>query len=264
MRSGESIFLMIILVMIFSTCRQPAGEIEFRKLSVDTIKADTTTTNILHMADTITADTIEPMIPEIEKRIMDKGLENIQQYLPEVIVSLKYSTTDNFLGTDVYGELTNAYLQPECISKLKNAWNLLQQKKPGSTFIIYDALRPVSVQQLMWDTIDVPQEKKFWYVAPPAKGSIHHYGMAVDLTIADSTGKPLDMGTEFDYFGKLAFPRFTQKYLDEGRLNQQQADNRRLLIDIMHQAGFTVARTEWWHFNATSLASAKERFEAVE
>ncbi len=255
-------FIWIVIMLVFASCRQPSGEAETGSEVADTVMADSSL-NRQQQADTLSKDSTDAMIPEIEKRIMDKGLENVQDHLPEVIVNLKYSTSDNFLGTDVYGSLTNAYLQPECIRKLKHAWTLLQQKKPGYTFIIYDAVRPVSVQQLMWDTIDVAQEKKFWYVAPPAKGSIHNYGMAVDLTIADSTGKALDMGTEFDHFGKLSFPRFTQKHLDEGTLNQQQADNRNLLIDIMHQSGFTVARTEWWHFNATSLASAKQRFEAV-
>jgi D-alanyl-D-alanine dipeptidase len=263
MRLAGFIWIVMMLLLVFTACRQPSGEKEHDNPLADTVPADSMISDNLEMTDSLSTDSTTVMIPEIEKRIMEKGLENVQQHLPEVIVKLKYSTADNFLGTDVYGELTHAYLQPECISKLKRAFALLQQKKPGHTFIIYDAVRPLSVQQLMWDTIDVAQEKKFWYVAPPGKGSIHNYGMAVDLTIADSTGKALDMGTEFDHFGKLSFPRFTQKYLDEGTLNQQQADNRNLLIHIMHQSGFTVARTEWWHFNATSLASAKQRFEAI-
>lgn len=263
MRLAGLIWIMMMLLLVFAACRQPSGEAGTEDSVVQTMPSDSMISDSL-MTDSLSTDSTIVMIPEIEKRIIVKGLENVQQHLPQVIVELKYSTADNFLGTDVYGELTNAYLQPECIRKLKRAFTLLQKKKPGYTFIIYDALRPVSVQQLMWDTIDVPQEKKFWYVAPPGKGSIHNYGMAVDLTIADSSGKALDMGTEFDHFGKLSFPRFTQKFLAEGKLSQQQASNRNFLIDIMQQAGFTVARTEWWHFNATSLASAKQRFEPIQ
>lgn len=260
LRTGFTGFLLVF--MLFS-CRQRSADTQPQMKDIvnpEPVEQQ----DLLSVIDTITNDTNKPVIPEIEQRIIDKGLENVQDHLPQVIVNLKYSTAHNFLGKDVYGELTNAYLQPECIAKLMRAWTFLQQRKPGYNFIIYDALRPASVQQTMWDTIDVPQEKKFWYVAPPERGSIHNYGMAVDLTIIDSTGQPLDMGTNFDYFGKLAFPRYTQKYLKEGRLSPLQVANRNLLIDIMHDARFTVARTEWWHFNATSLADAKERFEAVE
>ena len=115
----------------------------------------------------------------------------------------------------------------------------------------------------MWDIIDVPEHQKFWYVARPERGSIHNFGMAVDLTIADHNGVALDMGTEFDYFGEFAFPRYTQKYLEKGELTQEQANNRLLFISIMERAGFTVARTEWWHFNASSLAEAKRKYEII-
>lgn len=250
-----------MFVLMLSACQQQAPEAN--QYPANSIQNKKASTDSISIRDTTIQDTIEPMIPKIEQRIMDKGLENVHDHLPQVIVELKYSTTDNFLGKDIYGDLTNAYLQPECITKLKHAWKLLQKHKPGHTFIIYDALRPMSVQQVMWDSLDVSHEQKFWYVAPPGRGSIHNYGMAVDLTIADSSGEPLDMGTEFDYFGKLGFPRFTQKFLQEGKLSQQQADNRNFLIDIMQQSGFSVATTEWWHFNATSLADAKERFEPI-
>jgi D-alanyl-D-alanine dipeptidase len=225
--------------------------------------AEDTTTNNISAKDTTSKDT-SAIISEQAQKYKQMGLRDVQEEIPGLKVELKYSTADNFLGFDVYGDLQRAFLQPECIAKLKAAYNLLQQKMPGYTFIVYDALRPAYVQQLMWDTIDVPEHKKFWYVAPPGKGSIHNYGMAVDVTIADSSGNPLDMGTPFDYFGEKAFPRYTQKFVKNGELTQQQADNRKLLISIMHAAGFTVARTEWWHFNATSLANAKTRFDRVE
>ena len=256
------ILSLVVLLLMFS-CHQPkppdetVGETGNKK----TKKQEETKTS---QQDTITKKDTTTAISEKGQKYKQMGLQDVQEELPELRVELKYSTTDNFLGFDVYGELTHAFLQPECMAKLKKAYQLLQQKKPGHTFIVYDALRPADVQQVMWDSIDVPEHKKFWYVAPPGKGSIHNYGMAVDLTIADSTGKPLDMGTPFDYFGELAFPRNTQKFLKEGKLTRQQADNRNLLISIMHAAGFSVARTEWWHFNATSLAGAKKRFERVE
>lgn len=206
---------------------------------------------------------LHTVLCEQQKTYKDMGLEDVQKHIPQVLVDLKYSTSDNFLGRDVYGDLTTAYLQKDAIVKLKTAFDLLQEELPGHRFIIYDAARPLSVQQTMWDSIDVPEHQKFWYVAPPDRGSLHNYGMAVDLTITDSLGKPLDMGTPFDYFGKKAYPRYTQKFLEKGKLSQMQANNRELLIRIMHQAGFSVARTEWWHFNATSLKHAKKTYPVI-
>ncbi len=213
---------------------------------------------------TIEKHSIRQALPEIERRLINMGLVNLEQYIPELIIDLKYSTEDNFFGFNAYGDFNKAYLQSEAAEKLQNAWNILQLELPGYTFIIYDAARPRSVQQIMWDSLKQPESRKHWYVARPDRGSIHNYGMAVDLTIADSDGNALDMGTEFDYFGEEAFPRYTQKYLEAGVLTQQQADNRNLLISIMERSGFTVARTEWWHFNATSLAGAKDRYEIIE
>ncbi len=207
---------------------------------------------------------IRPALSKLERNLIKMNLKNVKDLLPELIIELKYSTDDNFIGFNVYGDLTDAYLQDECIEKLVIAYNILQEELPGYTFIIYDAARPLSVQRIMWDSLYVHESRKHWYVAHPDKGSIHNYGMAVDITIACPEGKPLDMGTEFDYFGELAFPRFTQKFLEEGKLTQEQADNRILLINIMERAGFTVARTEWWHFDASSFVYAKEKYQIIE
>lgn len=209
-------------------------------------------------------ESIRKYLPNQERKLIKMNLKNVKDYIPELIIDLKYSTEDNFFGFDAYGDLVDAYLQVECIEKLKKAYDILQKELPYYTFIIYDAARPLSVQKIMWDSIKVPEHQKFWYVADPERGSIHNYGMAVDLTIADPEGNALDMGTEYDYFGELAFPRFTQKFLDAGKLTHEQAQNRLLLISIMERAGFTVARTEWWHFNASSLAYAKQNYQIIE
>jgi zinc D-Ala-D-Ala dipeptidase len=213
---------------------------------------------------TIDSINIRQSLTELERRLINMGLINLEEFLPEIIIDLKYSTEDNFFGFNAYGDFNKAYLQVEAAEKLKNALDILQIELPGHTFIVYDAARPRSVQQIMWDSIQQPESRKHWYVARPDRGSIHNFGMAVDLSIADTNGNALDMGTEFDYFGEVAFPRYTQKYLENGILNQQQVDNRLLLISIMERAGFSVSRTEWWHFNASSLARAKEKYEIIE
>ncbi|HNQ68606.1 MAG TPA: M15 family metallopeptidase [Bacteroidales bacterium] len=196
-----------------------------------------------------------------EEHLKQMGLVNIKDSLPQVIVDLKYSGPDNFLGMDFYGELVNAYVQPELLKKLMKAYDILQQERPGYTFIIYDAVRSKKAQQLMWDSVDVPVNIKHWYVANPQRGSIHNYGMAVDISIVDNNINLLDMGTEFDFFGDLACPHKTSYYYSIGKLTLEQSDNRNLLLSVMSRAGFYVSTTEWWHYNASSLDYAKSKYE---
>jgi D-alanyl-D-alanine dipeptidase len=85
--------------------------------------------------------------------------------------------------------------------------------------------------------------------------------MAIDLTICDSTGLALDMGTEFDFFGDLAFPDKTDSFYQTGQLSSEQFKNRKLLLNIMAKAGFYVSKTEWWHYNASSLDYAKGKYK---
>ena len=197
------------------------------------------------------------VVNKTEEHLKQMGLINIKDTLPQVIVDLKYSGTDNFLGIDFYGELVNAFVQPELLKKLMKAYDILQQEKPGYTFIVYDAVRSKEAQQFMWDSVDVPVNIKHWYVANPQRGSIHNYGMAIDVSIVDSVGNTLDMGTDFDYFGELAHPNKTSYYYNSGQLTKEQYDNRNLLLSVMSRAGFYVSTTEWWHYNASSLDYAK-------
>lgn len=87
--------------------------------------------------------------------------------IPGIKVDLKYSTTDNFFGQDVYGDLTEAYLQPIVAEQLKKAQEMLQAENPDYTLLIYDGVRPRSVQQILWDNLDKPDSLKPLYVANP-------------------------------------------------------------------------------------------------
>ncbi|MCX7882196.1 MAG: hypothetical protein N2314_03115 [Brevinematales bacterium] len=176
----------------------------------------------------------------------------------KIIVFLIYSTTNNFLDKDVYGELEKAYLVPEAAERLIRAQHLLGEKKPGYRLVVYDATRPVSLQKKMWDMAkDTPKAR---YVANPQKGSLHSYGVAVDGTVVDEKGYELDMGTPVDYFGELAEPRYESRFLTEGKLTPHQVSNRLLLREVMRQAGFQDIVVEWWHFQLCGREEAKKRF----
>ncbi len=207
---------------------------------------------------------LEAEVPELEKRLQDQGLVNLEEYIPGIKVELKYSTTDNFFGQDVYGDLTKAFLQPEVADRLKNAQGKLQAKYPNLSLLIYDGVRPLSVQQILWDNLDKPDNLKPLYVADPKVGSLHNFGVAVDLTIYDNeSGQPLDMGTGYDFFGYAAYPDRETEMLASGTITKAQVANREILRSVMNGSGFTGIGSEWWHFNAFSRKEAGEKFQII-
>ncbi|QJD78871.1 M15 family metallopeptidase [Spirosoma rhododendri] len=197
--------------------------------------------------------------------MVKQGLVDVQQADPSIRVELKYSTTDNFVHKDVYGDLTRAYLQPMAALKLAAASRYLQEKHPDLRLLVYDAARPRAAQVKLWNALpDMPERQRRQYVADPREGSIHSYGCAVDLTVATKDGTPLDMGTPYDYFGELAYPSRETKLLQVGKLTQKQLANRQILRTAMLRAGFTRIEYEWWHFNALSRSRAKATYRVVE
>lgn len=179
-----------------------------------------------------------------------------------ILVHLVYSTPDNFLRDDVYGDLDTCYLRREVAEMLGRAQDVLESKKKGLCLMVYDGLRPRSIQYEMWRTVKGTWQES--YVAHPDTGSIHNYGAAVDLTIADEKGAPLNMGTPFDSFGEASQPRYEKQLLKQGRLTKGQIANRQLLREAMKEAGFSGIPDEWWHFQACDLQTAVNRYPIVE
>ena len=197
--------------------------------------------------------------------IKKNELVNIQQLDQTIFVELKYSSTDNFMKTDVYGDLDICYLRKEPAKMLTKANSFLKEAHPELRLLVYDGLRPRHIQWKLWNTINhIPENERTKFVADPRSGSIHNFGAAVDLTLADSLGNPLDMGTKYDFFGDLAFPVLEDSLLQIGQLNMQQLKNRRILRKIMYAAGFTGIDTEWWHFDAFPYRETKLKYEIIE
>jgi zinc D-Ala-D-Ala dipeptidase len=203
-------------------------------------------------------------VSELEQSLIDAGLVDIAAVIPGIYVDLKYSTTDNFFGMDVYGELTRCYVQPLVAEMLQKAHEKLKAEHPELTFLVYDGVRPLSVQQILWDSLDKPDSIKPLYVADPKIGGLHNYGVAVDLTLAlQETGEALDMGTPFDFFGYPAYPDREAQMLKEGKITAENIKNREILRKVMAHGGFTGIGSEWWHFNAFSRKQAGEKFALV-
>ena len=190
------------------------------------------------------ADEVLEVIPE-KKLIPEKTYKSLTGLADSTFVRLadfsdgfaydmRYATENNFLKAQVYD-------CAECYTRVKTVKALLAAnkafKKEGVKIKFYDCYRPNSVQYKMWKIVPNPQ-----YVANPVKGSIHNKGGAVDITLVNLDGDELDMGTDFDFFGKRA-------YHDNFDLPQEILDNRRMLKETMKKHGFWSTRTEWWHYN---------------
>jgi len=200
----------------------------------------------------------------LEQKLIAFGLVNIKTLDESVVVNLKYATEDNFLHKNLYGELKNCYLQKDIAAKVVKAQKILKEKFPFYSLIIYDGVRPLSIQQMMWDELQVPEKLKDKYVSNPEVGSLHNFGCAVDVSIVNEDFWEMDMGTPYDYFGELGYPIAESRMIEEGKLTWRQFENRKLLREVMTEAGFTGITTEWWHFNGNSLKTAGEKYRIVD
>ena len=192
------------------------------------------------------------------------GLVDVKKMIPSLQLDLRYASENNFTGTKLYHDLNACVLQKEAAEKLRKAYQLLQQRAPGLHFIAYDCLRPRRVQRQMWQVVKGTAQQS--YVANPNKpsGSMHNYGCAIDLGLADAQGQPLDMGTAFDFFGHKAQPRHEMRLYRSHQLSSAQLANRLLLREIMLRVGFVAISNEWWHFNSDWPKQVRRQYKIVE
>ncbi len=161
-----------------------------------------------------------------------------------VQIDIRYATDSNFVKQKMY-DCGRCFLRPEAAAAVAKAHQMLKKQGFGG-LKMFDCYRPRPFQQRLWDK--VPDDR---FVTPPAKGSNHTRGAAVDLTIVDKNGQELDMGTPYDFFGKEGFPDYkpTKKEEQEHWAKYKVRENRDLLRATMDSVGFKPIRTEWWHFD---------------
>ena len=217
----------------------------------------------------------------LDAMIQEYNLVDIRALDSEILVDLKYSTTDNFMGVDMYGELETAYLEREFAKRVVRAQQLLQERHPEYTLLIYDAARPISVQRAMRRVVEGTEFESF--VADGTRGGRHNYGVAVDLTIATIDGTPLDMGAGFDDFTEAASVKGTADNSDpntrtlkvyrdyinslaaRGIISREAAANRIMLVEVMHEAGLYPYRREWWHFEEIiSISATRNKYKLLD
>ncbi len=185
---------------------------------------------------------------------LPEGFCYVHEVIPDVILDIRYAGNHNFVSDPIDGyEAPFAILTNEAAEALKEAAD--EFRAMGYRVMIFDAYRPQSAVRhfVRWseDQDDMRMQAEFYpefrkksllvdqgYIA---RNSAHCRGSAVDMTITDLNGNPLDMGTGFDYFGKRAW------YGAKG-ITAEQAASRDLLRDVMKRHGFKPFDHEWWHF----------------
>ncbi|ADV42847.1 M15 family metallopeptidase [Bacteroides helcogenes] len=190
------------------------------------------------------------------------GFVNIAEADTSIAIELMYARADNFTGEVLYKDLHEAYLHPDAMKSLSEAQRLLKELHPDYSLIVYDAARPMHIQQKMWNVVKGTSRQI--YVSNPARGGgLHNYGLAVDISILDEQGTPLSMGTPVDYLGREAHITQEEQLVKNGKLTAQERNNRLLLRQVMKKAGFRPLPSEWWHFNRYSRQAAKEKYQII-
>ena len=149
------------------------------------------------------------------------SLVDVETAIPSIRLDIRYATENNFTGKILYGRAA-CFLAPGAAELLAAVQRELETD--GLGLKVFDCYRPISVQKILWETLPDPR-----YVANPKTGSRHNRGTAIDLTLVDSGGNELPMGTGFDEF----VPQAHRTYKN---LPQPILQNRKTLEAAMESA----------------------------
>ncbi len=226
-------FFAFLLLVLFASCLEQSNPAPQKSIAIVEDSSD---------SPPIAPKPKRVALPPLTSMELDSILElhdttwvDIKQLIPSVELDLRYATTNNFMKLQIY-DCPKCYLRLGAAKEIINIQHQLKTQNLGLK--IFDCYRPQSAQYKLWQKKPDPR-----FVAPPNRGSMHSRGGAIDLTIIDlESGRELDMGTEYDYFGHAAY--WTHKDFP-----QEILDNRQLLLETMRAFGFKTITTEWWHFS---------------
>jgi len=166
------------------------------------------------------------------------NLVDVKSIDPTIMVELRYGTPRNLIGRALYPPAMPALVRPVVAQRLVKAQKYLRPL--GYRLKIWDAYRPMAVQMELWRATQNAE-----FVADPLEGdgSLHTWGVAVDVTLVESNGREVAMPTGFDEFTPAA--RLCYSGVDPAiKLHIKT------LRDAMHKGGFLGEINEWWHFVA--------------
>ena len=247
--------MLLFFALLFAGCDQP---------TTHPLPASADETDTLQQGDTAPqAPRQQPRYTPTEQKLLDMGLVDVQELDSTIQVHLVYATADNFMGKVLYTDIHHAFLLPQLARKVVAAQQELHSIRPDLSLLVLDAARPLSVQRAMFHQVQGTPLNI--YVSNPRNGpGLHNYGAAVDITLADTFGNLLPMGSDFDYFGPESHTDREAELLASGRITQEDYDNRRLLRRLMRNQGLIPFHSEWWHFNLMSRTRAQQTLKSVD
>lgn len=225
--------LVLLLLLVSCMSKDKKTPVNSKELVQDTL--------VIALEEKIdSSKTVEKLVSSIyysvneRARFHDSTFVMLKKIDSTFYYDLKYATEDNFLKEKVYG-------CADCFVRYKTAKKLViandSFKKHGYRIKFFDCYRPLTIQKKMWK---IYPDKR--YVANPVKGSNHNRGSAIDITLVNNLGNALDMGTEFDFFGRKAHHAYQN-------LPDEVLENRKFLKSVMEANGFWSITSEWWHYN---------------
>lgn len=213
------------------------------------------------MKEQTAQENIDPSAPDEDAAVIQSPVVNLEEmpdrepgdfvkvkdYIPDLVVELKYATAQNFTNRVVY-DFTEAYLRYSTVLKLMDVQGELREQ--GLRLKIWDAFRPLKAQEKLWYAKPDPN-----YVSNPWNGTnSHSRGHTLDVTLVNAEGKELEMPTGFDEFSTYA----DRDYSD---CTDAAAKNAMLLQEIMEKHGFTGLQSEWWHFTENADYEIEKVFD---
>lgn len=174
----------------------------------------------------------------------------LRDYIPDVVIELRYATSNNFTGGVIY-DFSDVYLRYSTVLKLMDVQGELRQQ--GYLLKIWDAFRPIEAQRKLWQAKPDPN-----YVSNPDTGTnSHSRGNTIDVTLVNAEGREVEMPSGFDEFNTFA----DRDYSD---CTDAAAENAKLLESVMEKYGFEGLQSEWWHFTENQDYAIEKVFDPGE
>lgn len=201
----------------------------------------------------------------MSKEHLPKGFVVLSQVVPDLLIDLKYTGSDNIVGRPLAGYAPDgsAIVTHECALALAKVQATLQDPKVKAAFeveqpklVVLEAYRPQTAGDDFWAWAHTECNKNkeayyprvakqdFFKLGYIAQYSSHSRGSTVDVTIADTVNNTLryvDFGTPFDFMDELSHP-------DNRAVSETAYHNRQWLKNLMAEFGFQGVAEEWWHF----------------
>lgn len=238
----KGLFFLLISLLLCGCASEKTPVLVTESTVIDAVEV----TEITEPAETV----IVPACAEIiVQEFAEDSLVPVQHFMPELLVELKYATSDNFTGSVIY-DSWKPFLRYGTVQKLMDAEEKFRDM--GLRLKLWDGFRPVSAQAKLWEIF--PDKN---YVSHPVTGNRNHCrGNAVDVTLCDAEGRELEMPSGFDDFTAQADWDFSD-------CSNAAAENAKTLRSVMESCGFDAYQSEWWHFTDGASYPVEEAFEPV-